>query len=807
MKKFLKWSALIAVMSVLFAGCPDPNKGPGNGPGTGEEVVVTSITILVNGTQVANPPLSMYIGDTVPLSASILPGTATEKGYDFTLENNNGVLSLSGTTLSAVSEGQATIKVTSKGKDKDGNFLTKTLSVVVTENPEGITQTKLLVFNQNTNPDTATTTVLPALNADKRYVIVNNEDNATIPNAWADVKGNTIVYLNKPLKIQNSGTEEAPVYDIPFSISARVRITSGRNTSTALSGGNNGVITGVFTNPTLAVSATDPLLFVGIRTAWDGSKGMRASRDSDNSSTTLGGTNGTELFKADTAADKKLGFQEQEYVINVERTNSSTYTLSVYSADGSTLVEKNTRGSSTNQVNTKLQSADDYLYLGFIVSGVTVEISNVVVKDGTETVFQAATDATPFPVAIKKVNITTTATPTNADATYNYQSLLANFPGTGVQLNAQVLPTDAASQNVVWSMTPSTGGTFANGLVKITTAGAYTVKAQTTGTEFAEYKFNILAAAPDATEVHIAGHSQVEAGSTITLTANVLPLFSNQTVTWSVTASDGTSTTTAATIDATTGVLTGKTVSADTEVNVFATTANSVKSAAHLVTVKPSGSGPALPQIWFSNIGGATGGKTFSDDSTQITMPGTAGSLDTSNMKFSFVYLPAEGDFTMTVKVVSSTMSGGTTRAGIIGLEQDGVTQNTTTGELTGVSISTVYGAAGGRTNSGTFNWINFRTASAGTQNMTISGTTSKMDNFWFKLSRSGSTFSAYVSVDGTNWGSATNAAIGTLTSNKDVYLGIYSANAAATFTDLRFTGTSGGVAYTDAYISFDWLE
>jgi len=597
MKKFLKLSALFAVMSFLFLGCQeDGGKKPV--PKPDGDTPITSIKILVNGSQESNPPLKMLIDDTAQLTAQIIPSTATEKGYTFELlDNDDGALSLNeNNLLTALSAGQATIKVTSKGAKADGTFATDTLNVVVTEDPN-IIQAALVIYNQNATPDAATTTTLPALNSDKRYVIVNNEANATLPAGWTSVAGNTIVYLNKPIKMQREAVDATTFNYTPFSISARVRITGGR-TSGNLNDTGNCLVTGIFTNPTIAVSTDTPLYFVGMRHAWSGQKRVYASRDSDNSAAAFSNS-APDFDKADNASDKKSGFQEQEYVIKVEHTTGTTYTISAYKADGTTLIASIIRGSSSNQVNSNLQK-DEYYYLGFIISGVTVEISNVVIKDGTETVFEAATDATPSPVAVKKVNITTPQS-TPGDG-FDYQATKDAFPTAGFQLSAEVIPTDA-SQDVTWSISQAgAGATVTAGLVKTNgTSGNFTVKAQS-GTAFAEYKFGISEGIPPVTSIVVTGATTIMAGNgsgvegeTTEMVAEVEPTIAEATanITWSVTAADGTSPTTDATINPTTGMLkaTDSAIADDVVVKVFASSnkgagGTTITSEAYEVTVQ-----------------------------------------------------------------------------------------------------------------------------------------------------------------------------------------------------------------------------
>jgi len=840
MKKFLKLSALFAVMSVLFLGCQeDGGKKPG--PKPDGDKPVQSIKILVRGSQESNPPLKMLVDDTAQLSAQILPGEAKEKGYTFELlDNDGGVLSLSETNLlTAVSTGQATIKVTSKGQKADGSYATDTLAVVVTDDPNTI-QAALVVYNQNATPDAATTTALPALNANNRYVIVNNEADATLPSGWTSVAGNTIVYLNKPIKMQREVVDETTFNYTPFSISARVRITGGR-TSGNLNDTANCLVTGIFTNPTIAVSATTPLYFVGMRHAWNGQKRMYASRDSDNSAAAFS-TSAPDFDKADTATDKKSGFQDQEYVIKVERTTGSTYTISAYKADGTTLVASNTRGSSANQANAELQK-DEYYYLGFIISGVTVEISNVVIMDGTEKVFEAATNATPDTVAIKKVNITADK-PVGAGGGVDYSCVKDAFPATGVQLSAKVIPTDV-SQTVTWSIsTAGAGATVTNGLVKITGAGAFTVKAQSIGDAFSEFKFNILDQKPAATGVNVTGAGIVTSGDSITLKATVAPELADQTVTWSVTASDNTTATTAATINATTGVLTAATVTADTIVHVFATTTNSIKSAAHAITVKPLGSGPELPQIWHSDIGiqsSITEKIALNASKTELTMKGT-GAINSSGQAFNYIYLDhnADTDFTMIVKInnVKFGAINDASRIGIMAASKSSVDYDSGTGIITTKHATAALNAAQGmlysavaiRPNATNINWSTMRATVApasspgiatgwSAQNFTTGG--DELSNVWIRLQRRGGQIFGSVSInDGTTW-SEHSQSTANLPNQGAVLIGLFvgcnpgtttpPGVTTATFSDLYFGAGDGKGAATITIdnldpVDFAWL-
>jgi hypothetical protein len=844
MKKFIKWFSLFTILLILFAGCSngsDPD--PGTGPGTGGDVAVTSISLLIDG-YTENNPYTLFEGDSVQLTAQVLPNNATNKNYTFEVTSGQSYVSLSNGTLTGIAEGTAIVKVTSSGKKADDTFATATFNFVITSDPEQITNVRLIVRNQNANTDPATTTTLPELNADNRYVIVNNEANAIVPGVRANVAGNTIVYINKPLKIQSEGEGAEATYT-PYSISARVRLAGARTTGDQpVTGGNFGVTTGIFTNPAIAVTAATPLRFAGVRSAQSGQKRMYITRDgtnNDNSSASFASSNSW-VDLEDTAAAKTQGFKEQEYIFKVERTTNSSYTLTMFSADGLTELAKNTR-SATNVLADDLQSVNGYLYLGFIISSVTAEISDIVVKDGTEEVFKSPA-ATPYPQPILKVNVSATD-PVGADAAYGYQCIYDSFPSAGVQLNGQVIPTDGTSLGITWSISSGTNGSVnANGLVTVTGGGAFTVKAQSTGEAFGEFKFNILSDAPSATAVTVTGATSVESGGEITLTASVTPPFAVQTVTWSVTAEDGTSPTTNATIDSGTGVLTAGTVAVETIVKVFAaaTSNSSIKSSAHSVTIRPSGSGPQLPQIWQTDIQAGSRSVTqpsdkiaVSTDNSTLTMKGQ-GRVNGSDQTFNFVYLPITSDnFTMTVKVKSAVLSGNSnaTRIGILAMVQSAVTQNSSNGALTDASAGFAFGGVGVRPNGANIvEWCTMRTTATGWGNgaavtgltgATTGGyTTVAETNFLLRLERvhdsTGGTnqIKGYLSTDnGLTWKSHEQTTAN-LDLQGDVYVGLFVgsnedtlAGTASTveFSDLRITGSNGTNVYTDQLVNFAWLK
>ncbi|MDR0708227.1 MAG: Ig-like domain-containing protein [Treponema sp.] len=383
-----------------------------------------------------------------------------------------------------------------------------------------VVEPQLLIYNEGT-PAEGTSTAIPALTGDNSYEISNKNADALYGQTWANNTGYTVVYLNTPL------TGE-------MSIRARVKITANNIGGTS---GNNGVFTGALTDPTVA-----PLKFVGIRNGLNNAQTMYISRTGgDNSSSGL-----------------NTSSYDTEFIYEVARTGSG-YTLTLYDSEApNAQVATGTRGSGQNVV-TELVSTSSPVYAGFIISGVDVEISNIVIKEGAETVYHT-------PILVSEVTIST-ANPVGADAEYDYQTPLASFPNGGVQLSAAIEPEDADDKSLVWSIddTPNYANVTTEGLVSFTGTGTATVRATAVSGATGVFKFNITDDPPPAVEsVTVSGESAVdllEPGAgypTITLTAKVLPETAIPGVTWSVSLSNIEQSDASAYAEISGGVLTAK---------------------------------------------------------------------------------------------------------------------------------------------------------------------------------------------------------------------------------------------------------
>ncbi|MDR1126692.1 MAG: FIVAR domain-containing protein [Treponema sp.] len=450
----------------------------------------------------------------------------------------------------------------------------------------------LLIFNQG-SPAAGTTTAVPALNGANRLVFSNTNPEAQFPNDATLVAGNTVVYLNTPM-------------EGAFTFSARVKITA-RNTQSY--GGASGVIFGALANPA-QISETAPLYpvrFVGARMGTDGVKRLYRS-----TSAAANGATGTTYD----------GYWDEEFILKVERT-SSQYTLGFYNSKDVSDA-KGTWTASSGMIADLVVSAP--VYPGLIIGAVDVEVSNISITAGGQTVFSTpATTASPW--AAKSVTVST-SNPIGAGDGYDYQSIAADFPPAGVPLIATVEPTNADNLAVTWSI--SAGGANAS----VTQAGVVTINSITDSTDitvkaassvasiYGEFKFHITKDAPQVTGVTVSGTDNVMVGKSAAFTAEVAPAMLSQEVTWRVANGTGQATIAAG------GVLSATKAGA---VTVYAKSVaqgaggDGVESAGYPVTITPYErlawwNFQTLPTGWTENSNYSGSNTTYRDVNDELDM-------------------------------------------------------------------------------------------------------------------------------------------------------------------------------------------
>ena len=562
-----------------------------------------------------------FVPATAALNAAVEPQDATVQTVTWkTTDAGIASVSTSG-VVTPVAQGTAYIYAESNGDDKDGNPVeSNQVKVTVTVTAA---QPALLLYNQDAAPSAGTTTDLAGAWNDttKRYTISNTDENAGLYNNTAtssppnvSVQGATFVYLNTPITGASS-------------ITARVRITQWYGDASD----TGGVIIGMMNKPDTPVNQ-----FVGIRSGTNGNVRRYISRTSGDNSSNAYSPAITNAF-------------DDEYILQVTRSAVANYTqLSVKDRYGVQIATQ-TATSSNSVVSI------DPTYLGFIIARADVEISQITITDGVNTIISTP-DSVPTPIVPASIQFTDPAV-SGTGPDYTFTDTIAGGHA-GLDLGAQVLPA-GAPQDLAWtisgagaSLSATSGSTVT---ADFTEEGEVVVTATATGTAIkATVTITVISGSIPVTGITVsadgskttvmAGDGGENAAGTLQFTAAVLPgNATDKDVTWSVHGdSAGTNATTAATIDAD-GLLTAAaSLDADANVWVFAaaTDGSGVVSNGVQITVKPYAASTSQI-IWQFNAGDATfanastvrlvngintvrTGGNYSADSTGITLAATS---------------------------------------------------------------------------------------------------------------------------------------------------------------------------------------
>jgi uncharacterized protein YjdB len=487
---------------------------------------VTGVIIKLGNNNVT--AIDVREGSPVTLTAVVAPDTASAADKVVTWSSNDeAVATVEAATgvVTWIAEGTATITATTVGKKEDGN--SATAEVTVNAKPAA----RLVVYNKGT-PDDGTTTALPALNGANRYVITNTTKGSELGGNWdGDTTGKTLVYLDTPV----TGD---------FELTARVKVVESKGDATGLAstvligallaGGTDQAGTALGGPP-----GDGTLWFAGIRLSPNAVKARYLSRTSSSlyTSNAFSGTG--------SSAETSM----YEYLYKVTRT-SGDYSLKIYDTKDTTKEVGSHTLVSGQDPQAELRTGS--VYPGFVLAGIEAEISNVIITEGTTTVFSSGESAyTPVPATA--IDLSAAGETAAGDA--DYVIALANWPTTGVQLVATFTPPNS-TDDINWSITSGSNGAVNGGLVTATGAGEFTVKAEVVGTNVSkEYKFNILSEIPPVESVSISERNErveVEVGLTLTMEATVTPLTAEQEVYWIIKPDQ----LSVATIDGETGVLT-----------------------------------------------------------------------------------------------------------------------------------------------------------------------------------------------------------------------------------------------------------
>lgn len=200
------------------------------------------------------------------------------------------------------------------------------------------------------------------------------------------------------------------------------------------------------------------------------------------------------------------------------------------------------------------------------------------ISAGTVTVVATARDGSGVS-AIKTITVEETNIPVSSITIDGPTSVSI---GSSITLNATISPNNASNTGITWSVTNGTGSATINpstGELTGVTVGSVTViaSAQDGTGKTASYSVTVTPAL--VTMITISGNSSVNVGSTAQYTAAITPInATNKTVTWTVVSGTG-----SATINSSTGVLTGVSIGS---VTVIASAQDgSGKTASYSVTI------------------------------------------------------------------------------------------------------------------------------------------------------------------------------------------------------------------------------
>ena len=785
------------------------------------------------------PSSTVAVGATVTLSHTVQPTDADNKIVSWS-SNKPFIATVANGVVTGVNVGRAIITVTTQ----DGN---KSAECVVTVTGPAA----LVLYNQAAAPDAATTTSLASAWNDttKKYTIKNVGGEVVAGgNAGANgVTNATFVYWNTPFATTG------------VTISARVRIKA---MVAATASDTHGVIIGGMNDP------TEPTIpFYGLRATTKNSwRPYNSRNNAANSSAamTAANTSGFEDYNIGQAQGGSNSYIcridgvaipfDEEFILETQRTSATAYTVRMKTYAGGSDIATGTY--SNNALNGTATVNMDMNYLGFIIANAEVEISQIVIKEGSTTALDKSSDAvTPIPTTVTGVAITGPAgfeDHTGTGGQYSYQHSTMGG-ATSLTVTAKALPARAPQgNNITWAITGATPATGSGASIELTDLpsddGATVTAVATAGSGTATLTIHVttgaitvdeltIAAEGDRNEIMLGGPDNTPPAQTLQFSVTEIGPENapDKTVTWSVWSNQACTTASAIASISSTGLLTldataTPPAAANDKIWVKATAndAGAFSSDAIEITVVEYVPPPALlpPQIWRTDIGATqpSGSIDYDSDAETLTMKGM-GAVGSSSTKFNFVYLPATGNFTMTVKVESISWgqnNNSDTRVGIIAIPQTGITKDPVTGALTNVPADTALAYAGVsfRSNSSITRIQNI-VGGAGIGTSGVGGTAPTTPPGYLRLRRSGNNYYAsggnlnseevlVFSTDAT----ATAPALG-----DDTYVGLFvcsnSGTTTAVFSDLRFS-TNGGTASTtggiipdaeDDAVDFGWLE
>lgn len=616
------------LLVLALAGCPTPIDDQDDDDTL--TIDVTGVSLSFRGIK------SLELGNTLQLTATVEPSNANS-GIVWSSSNTNAATVSQNGLVTPVAEGTTVITVASK---KDPSIKDScTIVVIAAGTAADMSGWKL--YNQLATPAEGTTTELPEfINGE---MIVTNKSTGGF--AEQGVTNTTFVYYDT-------------AFTGDFSIRARVKSYDAVATGTGL-----GITVGAYTQTAPGEFGDDiKMVTMQVRNANGGDRQAYLSKADKN------GTDNPKESGIDVP-------KEVERIFQVAR-NADGFTLGIYDSASGELIPGKGITILYSDVNAAI-TADSPMYLGFTVTGVTAEISNVVITSGGDEQY-ATVPIDAEPVMVSKVTVTgPELNPDIVDGTYiyHYQNSLENAKADTIELTAAVIPAFADDPTVTWISSNESVATVDDGVVMVVAAGTVTITARANdGTGFeGTYKMNIYEGDQPVNSITLNGSGTAFVGYPAKLTATISPSFAtNQVLNWS------SSNEAIATVDAN-GMVTGE--AAGTVTITVAATDGSGVSVEHEMTVSESGLerswtfnvlpddwtnntdyGPGINDVEYQDLTLLTSVSKMKINTTQGT-PGTggaefsAGCLQTGTNNASFLRVTAQGPLWISMNYASGGSS------------------------------------------------------------------------------------------------------------------------------------------------------
>ena len=377
-----------------------------------DDIPVESVTF--------NPPNNLIVGGaTYILNGIIIPSNASVKTVTWESSDTSvAEVDMYTGVVTPLNAGTANITVTADGRDENDNPVAFTAPITVKD-------VKLTLFNQGISA-AGTTLTLPERNpATNRFTISNTNPNARFltgqdGNESGKITGATIVYLVQPLSNNSS-------------ISARVRIVERRTNSN-----ENGVVVGMISNPAGDIS------FWGMLASVTGQKRAFFSETDVNPANTSqklaarGGSGWLDDANDIVSINGVVIPYDEEFILEVRRITAQSFITNLRDNNTGEII-----ATGSNTIN--LQNPVP----GFIIANATVEIGQIIIKDGNDIIFSTI-ESDPIRIVPATIEFSFPSLITGTYPAFKYEHSIAEGNNTRT-FGARVLPARAL-QNIIWTI-------------------------------------------------------------------------------------------------------------------------------------------------------------------------------------------------------------------------------------------------------------------------------------------------------------------------------------------------------------------